>query len=138
MRGTPQTMQDDPVYDDVINDVAKFLEQRIDALISAGVSAEQICVDPGIGFGKTHQHNWTLLANAHRFHQLGRPLLIGHSRKGFIGKALDSNDIQDRDEGTMAISMLLAQQQVQILRVHNVALTRRAITMLQAIVAFSS
>ena len=86
IKGTPQDMQDDPNYDDLVGEIYSFLQQRRGALLAAGVERERICLDPGVGFGKTHQHNLDLIANCHRFHELGQPLLVGHSRKGFIGK----------------------------------------------------
>jgi dihydropteroate synthase len=85
MQGTPQTMQDNPTYNDVVADIFSWLAQRRDALLLAGIEHARLCLDPGIGFGKTHQHNLTLAANSWRFHELGCPLLVGHSRKGFIG-----------------------------------------------------
>ncbi|MCR9120129.1 MAG: dihydropteroate synthase, partial [bacterium] len=88
MQGTPQTMQIDPRYDDVVEDIYTYLGQRQMALLAAGVQADRICLDPGIGFGKTHAHNIALMANVGRFHELGCPLLVGHSRKGFITHSL--------------------------------------------------
>src|SRR5262249_40268164 len=86
MQGPPQTLQAEPTYTDVVGEIHEYLGQRRDALLAAGIDRERICLDPGIGFGKTHQHNITLMANCWRFHDLGCPLLVGHSRKGFIGK----------------------------------------------------
>ena len=88
MQGTPQTMQDNPFYEDVVEDIYAYLCQRRDALTAAGIARERICLDPGIGFGKTHEHNLDLMRGCGRFHDLGCPLLVGHSRKGFIGKVL--------------------------------------------------
>jgi dihydropteroate synthase len=102
MRGTPQTMQENPVYDNVIEEVAAYLAGRRDALVSAGVAKERICLDPGIGFGKTHEHNLALLAASRRFHALGCPLLLGPSRKAFIGKVLDDQRA-DRTAGTIGV-----------------------------------
>src|SRR5689334_13124813 len=92
MQGTPQTMQDNPTYADIVAEIHDYLRQRRDALLAAGIERERICLDPGIGFGKTHEHNVTLMANCHRFHDLGQPLLVGHSRKGFIGKVLGDKE----------------------------------------------
>ena len=92
---------------------------------------ERICLDPGIGFGKTHQHNLTLLANCWRFHELGCPLLVGHSRKGFIGKVLGDKNA-DRTAGTIGVALALARQGVQIVRVHEVAAVRQALTLFEA------
>ncbi len=88
MQGTPQTMQDDPQYGDVVADVMAWLRERRDALVAAGIDLARIALDPGIGFGKTHEHNLSLLAHCREFHELGCPLIVGHSRKGFIGKVL--------------------------------------------------
>ncbi len=131
MRGTPQTMQDNPVYDDVVAEVFEYLRGRRDALIAAGIEPDRVALDPGIGFGKTHEHNLTLLRNCHRFHALGCPLLVGHSRKGFIGKVLEDQSI-DATAGTIGVSLALANQGVQILRVHDVAAVRQALALYQA------
>ncbi len=119
MQGTPQTMQDNPVYGDVVAEVFEYLERRRDALIAAGVGAERICLDPGIGFGKTHEHNIALMAHCYRFHALNCPLLVGHSRKGFLGKLLGDKDA-DRTNATVGAALSLALQGVQIIRVHDV------------------
>jgi dihydropteroate synthase len=126
MRGTPQTMQDDPVYDDVVAEIFQYLRSRDETLVAAGLDPARICLDPGIGFGKTHEHNLTLVRGVAAFHALGRPLLVGHSRKGFIGKLLGDKSL-DRDAGTAGISLALAAAGVQVLRVHNVAMTRQAL-----------
>lgn len=119
MQGTPQTMQDDPQYDDVVEDIFAYLAARRDALIAAGIDAERICLDPGVGFGKTHQHNLQLMADCGRYHELQRPLLVGHSRKGFIGKFLENAEAP-RTFGTVGATLALARQGVQIIRVHEV------------------
>ncbi len=127
MQGTPQTMQDDPRYDNVVADILEYLRQRRDALLAAGIAPERICLDPGIGFGKTHEHNITLMANCRTFHSLGCPLLVGHSRKGFLGKLIGSKEV-DRTAATLGASLALAVQGVQIIRVHDVRPTREALT----------
>ena len=119
MQGTPRTMQDDPSYDDVVAEIHDYLRQRRDALLTAGIEHERICLDPGIGFGKTHEHNLTLCREVVRFHDLGCPLLVGHSRKGFIGKLL-GDKTADRAAGTIGVALSLANQGVQIIRVHDV------------------
>jgi dihydropteroate synthase len=131
LQGTPQTMQDDPQYGDVTAEVFEFLRSRRDALIAAGIAADKICLDPGVGFGKTHQHNLTLLANCARFHELGCPLLVGHSRKGYIGKVL-ADKSADPLAGTIGVACALASQGVQILRVHDVAAVRQALLLYEA------
>lgn len=128
MRGTPQTMQDDPRYVDVVAEIHEYLRLRRDRLVAAGIEADRIALDPGIGFGKTHEHNLTLAANCGRFLDLGCPLLVGHSRKGFIGKLLGGGDV-DRTFGTLGVSLALALQGVHLLRVHDVAATRQALTL---------
>ncbi|MEX0818276.1 MAG: dihydropteroate synthase, partial [Pirellulaceae bacterium] len=116
MQGTPQTMQDAPAYRDVVVDIHHYLAARRDSLLASGIARTRICLDPGIGFGKTHQHNLTLLANCHRFHDLGCPLLVGHSRKGFIGKVLQDKEV-DRTAATLGVTVALALQGIQVLRV---------------------
>jgi dihydropteroate synthase len=131
MQGTPQTMQDNPSYDDVVAEVRDYLRGRLEALIMAGIDRDRICLDPGIGFGKTHQHNVTLMANSWRFHELGQPLLVGHSRKGFIGKLLGDREA-DRTAGTIGAACSLAAQGVQIIRVHDVRPVREAMLLFDA------
>lgn len=135
MQGTPQTMQIDPRYDDVVEDIYTYLGQRQQALLAAGVQADRICLDPGIGFGKTHAHNIALMANVGRFHELGCPLLVGHSRKGFITHSLKKQiavDQIDRDLGTIGAALALARHRVQVIRVHNVAAVRQALLLFEA------
>ena len=132
MQGTPQTMQDAPSYENVVRDILQYLRQRDAKLLEAGIAAERICLDPGIGFGKTHEHNIELLQQVVAFHELGRPLLVGHSRKGFIGKLIGDKEA-DRCAGTLALSLWLAQQNVQVIRVHDVAETRQALDCWKAV-----
>ena len=131
MLGTPQTMQVEPRYDDVVGEVAEYLRTRRDALIAAGIAPERIALDPGIGFGKTHAHNLSLLSNCWRLQELGCPLLVGHSRKGFIGKVL-GDKTADTTAGTIGVACALAAQGVQIVRVHNVAPVRQALLLFEA------
>ena len=132
MQGTPQTMQDDPSYDDVVADILRYLRQRKEALLAAGIDTKKICLDPGIGFGKTHQHNIELLNRAETFLALESPILIGHSRKGFIGKLIDNKE-SERDSGTLAITILMGTKGLHIVRIHEVAATRRALDVWQRI-----
>ena len=136
MQGTPQNMQDNPHYDNVVPEVHQYLGQRKHSLLEAGIPLEKICLDPGIGFGKTHEHNLELIANCHRFLDLGCPILVGHSRKGFIGKIL-GDKTEDRDTGTLAIALFLAQQRIQIIRVHEVAQLSKALKMFAEIDAIT-
>jgi dihydropteroate synthase len=131
MQGNPQTMQDNPFYDDVVDEIYAFLCERRDALTAAGIYRHRICLDPGIGFGKTHEHNTTLMANCHRFHDLGCPLLVGHSRKAFIGKLIGDKQA-DRTPGTIGGALALACQGVQIIRVHDIAAVRQALILFEA------
>jgi dihydropteroate synthase len=131
MQGTPQTMQDAPTYSDVVAEVHQYLAGRRDQLTAAGVARDRICLDPGIGFGKTHQHNLTLMASCYRFHDLGCPLLVGHSRKGFLGKILGEPE-QDRTLATAAAALSLAAQGVQVIRVHDVHSVREALLVFEA------
>lgn len=119
MQGTPQTMQDKPHYENVVEDIFRYLKHRDQALQETGIDPNKICLDPGIGFGKTHLHNLQLVAGVKRFHDLGRTLLVGHSRKGFIGKAI-GDKAASRSFGTMAVTLQLAQQGVQVIRVHEI------------------
>ena len=132
MQGTPQTMQDNPQYKNVVEEIKDYLLQRKTSLLDAGIPLEKICLDPGIGFGKTHEHNLELIGSSHQFLDLGCPVLIGHSRKGFIGKIL-GDKTADRDAATLAIGLYLAQQHVQILRVHEVARFSEALKTFAAI-----
>lgn len=126
MRGTPQTMQDDPSYDDVVAEIDDYLRQRLDWCIDQGIERDRICLDPGIGFGKTHEHNLELLRATERFTQIGVPILIGHSRKGFIGKVLGDSQL-DRDYGTLGVSLAVAAAGASVVRVHAVRPTVEAL-----------
>jgi dihydropteroate synthase len=131
MQGMPRTMQQSPTYDNVVEDVIDYLRIRRDALTAIGLRQSQIALDPGIGFGKTLEHNLALLSGMQRFHELGCPLLVGHSRKRFIGEVL-GDDQADRTAGTIGVSVSLAQQGVQILRVHDVARVRQGLMLWEA------
>ena len=126
MRGTPQTMQDDPVYADVVEEVASYLEGRLDHLVTSGLTAERVVLDPGIGFGKSAAHNLELLSSISRLHQVGRPVLVGHSRKRFLSKLL-GRPVEERTAGTVGVSVALAGQGVEIIRVHDVAAVHDAL-----------
>jgi len=131
MQGTPQTMQDNPAYTDVVQEILSYLKTRCNWLVEQGVAPERICLDPGIGFGKSHAHNLELLQRASEFHSTGHPILIGHSRKGFIAKLLGDKDI-DRCFGTIGVSLALALHRIQILRVHDVAANQQALKLFLA------
>ena len=125
-QGLPETMQNNPSYDNVVLDVYDFLETQIDRLESAGVPRSQIIADPGIGFGKTMRHNLALLEKISLFNGLGVPLMLGMSRKGFIGQVTGEKEAQNRMIGSVAAAMVGASQGVQVFRVHDVKETRQA------------
>jgi dihydropteroate synthase len=125
-QGTPQTMQADPRYDDVLLDVYDWLAARIEVAEAAGISRDRIAVDPGIGFGKTTAHNLALLQRLSLFHALGCPILLGASRKRFIGTIGQADDPQARMPGSVAVALAGMAQGVQMIRVHDVPETRQA------------
>lgn len=130
---TPATMQDDPRYDDVLLDVYDFLKARIAAAVAAGIARERIMVDPGIGFGKTAAHNLALLQRLSLFHDLGVPVLLGVSRKRFIGTIGGADVAERRMPGSVAVALCGVAQGVQVVRVHDVAETRQALRLWQAV-----
>ena len=133
MQGTPQTMQHDPNYDDVVREVSEFLLQRADAAASEGIDRRRLCIDPGFGFGKTLGHNLELLVNVGRIqHQLSLPLLVGLSRKSMIGKLTDK-PVEQRMAGSIAAALYAISQGARIVRVHDVAETVDAISVWQAV-----
>ena len=132
MQGLPRTMQNNPSYDHVINDIVAFFQQRIEACVSAGIARERIILDPGFGFGKTLEQNFHLLANLSKFSQLKLPLLIGISRKSMIGNLLN-RDVKQRLAGSLSAAIIAAQQGANIIRVHDVEATVDALTVLQAV-----
>ena len=134
MQGTPQTMQANPVYSDVAREVGEFFLDRIQQLNDCGVAREQIILDPGIGFGKTPEHNLQLLAALRGFTRSQRPLLIGVSRKSFMGKLLGA-EMSERLPAALACACLAVEAGVQIIRTHEVAQTVQAIRMTEAILA---
>ncbi len=132
MLGDPRTMQEDPVYDDVVEDVRAFLAERIEVATAAGVDEERIWVDPGIGFGKTVEHNLELLRRLGELRELGRPVLVGTSRKSFIGR-LSGAPADERLGGTIASSVIAYANGAEMLRVHDVGPMREALTVADAI-----
>ncbi len=127
MQGTPSDMQLKPEYDDVVLDVISFLAERIQWLTENGIKRERIIVDPGIGFGKTLDHNITLLKNLAKLADLGVPVLLGHSRKRFLGDITGVNEGKERDLATAVVSALCADKNIAMIRVHDVASTRQAL-----------
>jgi dihydropteroate synthase len=132
MQGDPRSMQQSPSYDDVVEDVKAFLAERVEAAIGAGVAEERIWLDPGIGFGKDLDHNLELLRRLGELRELGRPLVVGTSRKGFIGK-IDGSAVAARLGGTVASSVLAAAEGADVLRVHDVAEAAQALKVADAI-----
>ena len=132
MLGTPRTMQDDPRYDDVVAEVKTFLTERLEVSVAAGIPEESVWLDPGIGFGKTLDHNTELLRRLGELRELGRPLVVGTSRKSFIGR-LDGSPASERIGGTIASSLLAAANGAEVLRVHDVAAVRQALAVAAAI-----
>jgi len=134
MVGDPRTMQDEPRYEDVVGEVKAFLSERIEAALAAGIDEEKIWVDPGIGFGKTLEHNVELLRGLGELRELGRPLVIGASRKSFIGK-IDGSRVEERIGGSIATAVLAAANGADVLRVHDVAETAQALRVAAAILS---
>ncbi len=133
MQRDPATMQDDPHYTDVVAEVKQFLAQRIAAFTQAGLPPDQIVIDPGFGFGKTVEHNLGLLRHLDQFTALGAPVLAGLSRKSTIGRITGREDPRERVHGSVAAALIAAQNGATILRVHDVAATRDALAVWQAV-----
>ena len=125
-------MQESPTYGDVVADVKAFLGERLELALSMGVEEERVWLDPGIGFGKTLEHNLELLRRLGELRELGRPLVVGTSRKSFIGK-IDGSAVDDRIGGTIASSVLAAAEGADVLRVHDVVEARQALAVATAI-----
>jgi dihydropteroate synthase len=131
MQGMPRTMQLDPRYEALIDEVFAFLQGRLAAAEAGGIAAEHLLIDPGIGFGKGARHNLELLRKLHHFHALGRPLVIGTSRKTFIGRILGT-DVDERLEGTAATVAAAIARGADIIRVHDVLAMVRVARMMDA------
>jgi dihydropteroate synthase len=136
MLGEPRTMQREPRYDDVVSDVKAFLEARLGAAVAAGVAEERIHLDPGIGFGKTLVHNLELLRRLHELVDLGRPIVLGTSRKSFLGR-LTGRDVTERVHGTTATCVMGFERGARVFRVHDVAAVSDALTVAAATLATS-
>jgi len=137
MQGRPRTMQRDPRYDDVVGDVSAFLRERIEACEQAGIPGERLLVDPGFGFGKTLAHNLTLLARLDAFAELGRPILVGVSRKSMLG-TLTGHDVRGRVAAGVAAAMIALERGAAIIRTHDVLATRDAIRVHSAVAGATS
>lgn len=134
MLGDPRTMQADPHYEDVVDEVRAFLAERLEMAVAAGVDEERVWLDPGIGFGKTLEHNLELLRRLGELRDLGRPLVVGTSRKSFLGK-IDDSAVDERLGGTIASSVLAAAEGADVLRVHDVAEVAQGLKLAAAILA---
>ncbi|MEZ5127552.1 MAG: dihydropteroate synthase [Micropruina glycogenica] len=134
-RGQSDVMHNLAHYDDVVADVRSELSDRLDAALDAGIELDQIVLDPGLGFAKTTEHNWTLLAGLDQLASLGRPLLIGASRKRFLGDLLDGRTAKERDDATLALTVLLAERGVWAVRTHTVRAQRDAIAVVGRLAA---
>ncbi len=132
MLGTPRTMQEDPRYDDVVDDVKAFLADRVESAVAAGVAEERIWLDPGIGFGKTLEHNLELLRRLGELKELGRPIIVGTSRKRFLG-AITGREADERIGGTVASNVLALRNGAEAFRVHDVAEVREALDVAEAL-----
>ncbi len=132
MQETPQTMQLEPRYDDVVQEVSGYLAGRVRQLATQGIPEERIMIDPGIGFGKTAAHNLSLLSNIGRLRAVGRPVLIGHSRKRFLQKVL-GRPVEEAMAGTIGVSIGVAEQGAEMIRVHDVRAVKDAIVAWQAV-----
>ncbi len=132
MKGTPSTMQDNPMYDDLIPEIVDFLRDAIDRAVKGGISRDMLVVDPGIGFGKTFDHNLTIMRELPQFSSLERPILLGTSRKTFIGHIL-GKEVQERDTGSMATIAASVMKGAHIVRVHNVKKSVETVKIIDAI-----
>ena len=135
MLGDPRTMQRDPHYDDVVGDIKAFLEERMAFAIKSGIAEERILIDPGIGFGKTTEHNLELLRRLEEFLELGRPLVIGTSRKTFLGRLTGREAPGERVAGTIATNVMAYERGARIFRVHDVGPVHDALTVTAATVS---
>lgn len=133
MQGQPRTMQTSPSYNDVVQDIAQFLQERLSVCQQVGIDKSRIWLDPGFGFGKTLQHNLTLLAHLKQLDALGCPLLVGMSRKTMIGAVLGERDVGDRTHGSVGAAVVAAMQGANILRVHDVKETVDALAIVKAL-----
>ena len=133
IKGTPKNMQKDPHYNDVIGEVKDFFKERIDYAISKGIKREKLILDPGIGFGKNFDHNIELIKKIDSFYEFNMPILLAVSRKTFIGLALGNIPVEERLEGTIAVSCFAAMKNVDMIRVHDVLENKKAIKMIEVL-----
>lgn len=133
IQGTPQTMQQNPTYTDVVEEVGRFLKERLRVLETAGIANERVVLDPGIGFGKTAAHNLELMRQLPALRAAGRPLLVGHSRKRFLKQILN-REVEERTAGTIGVSIALRSRGADLLRVHDVRAVNDALTAFETLV----
>lgn len=133
MKGTPRTMQQDPRYDNLLGEIESFLEEAVHKAISGGIPEDHLLVDPGIGFGKTVKHNLALIRNASRYGHLGAGVMVGTSRKGFIGKILGDLPVDERSEGSLASIVAAVLAGAHAVRVHDVRSAVRAVRIADAL-----
>lgn len=137
MQGDPATMQQNPQYEDVMREVGQMLCRQIDVAVSSGADPAQICLDPGIGFGKTDEHNLRILAGLGQLRELGRPICVGVSRKGMLGRLTGNAPANEREEASIAASCAAMLHGASVIRVHNVKAGRRAAAIIDAIRQYS-
>jgi dihydropteroate synthase len=134
MKGTPATMQQDPQYDDPVDEIGHYFEERLEFAAKVGIAREQMVLDPGIGFGKTSDHNLEILARLEKFQKFNRPVCLGVSRKGFVGRLLNNRPAERRLAGSLAaVAYAMTRRAVQIVRVHDVEETRDVVNVIAAI-----
>lgn len=133
MQGTPTDMQIKPSYDDVVAEIVEFFQERLDWITAKGVDRNRLIIDPGIGFGKSLQHNLSILKHLDEFSKLGHPVLLGHSRKRFLGDITGKAEEMERDLASAVVTGICASKQIDIMRVHDVAATRQALKVARAI-----
>lgn len=133
IKGTPKNMQKNPQYDDVVSEVKQFFKDRIDYAVSKGLDRDKLILDPGIGFGKNFEHNMELIRKIDSFYDLNLPILLAVSRKSSIGEALGNVPVEERLEGTIAVSCFAAMKNVDMVRVHDVLENKRAIKMIEVL-----
>ncbi len=134
IKGTPQDMQDNPQYENVVEEIINYFKERIKLATSSGVKEDKIIIDPGIGFGKKFEHNLEILRNISEFKKLNKQVLVGVSRKSFLGQILNAPP-QERLEGNLAVAVYCAMQGVDIVRVHEVKETKRALSVIEALIS---
>ncbi len=133
IQGRPKDMQKNPVYTNTVEDILAYFEERLSAAEAGGIERERIIIDPGLGFGKGYEDNLKILRHIEAFRIFGRPVLAGHSRKGFTGRATGAEGAEDRLEGTLAVTAWCARAGVSLLRVHDMEENRRVLAMIEAI-----